>query len=221
MATCPCAHPHPPQAEQENFGLLAPTWGEGLRAGLSLSPPDAASGPGEPEQSYHGFLLHQPTPLKGTRDMAAVSGRKKEPPEESAVSSALSEGTRGPGERLQPRGTHRAQGTPREGKGGGRRASGSQHGCNQPGLPVSRPHQQTPIPGARASAPALFNLPVTHPEDFTVQPRLRVGPWPQRPPAVTGLQNSPQRAHLLSSQQSRGQRGPPQLACPVFPLQPG
>lgn len=123
------------------------------------------------------------------------------------------------GETATPR-DPQGMGDPTAGSGGGRRASGSQHRHNQPGLPVHRAHQETPIPGARAPAPALFNLPVTRPEDFTVQPRLRAGAWPQRPPAVTGLQNSPQRAHLLSSQRSRGRGAPPQLACPVFPLQP-
>lgn len=153
MVTVQCAHPHHhrhgwTQAEEGNFGLLVPTWRESLRAGLSLSPPDAALGPREPEQSYQGFLLYQP-PLKGTREMAGCLGREEEGTTRGIrhLLCLVGRNSGAGAETATPRGPQ-GMGDPTGGKGGGRRATGSQRRCNQPGLPVRRPHQQTPILGA-------------------------------------------------------------------------
>ena len=156
MVTIQGAHPHHhrhgwTRAGQGNFGLLVPTWREGLRAGLSLSPPDAALGPMEPEQSYQGFLLHQP-PLKGTSEMAGCLGQEEEGTTRGIcrLLCLVGRNSGARGETATPR-DPQGMGNPTGGKGGGCRATGSQHGCNQPGLPVRRPHQQTPIPGAYLS----------------------------------------------------------------------
>lgn len=88
-------------------------------------------------------------PLKGTREMAGCLGREEEGTTRGIchLLCLVGRNSGARGETATPR-DPQGMGDPTAGKGGGRRATGSQHGCNQPGLPVRRPRQQTPIPGA-------------------------------------------------------------------------
>ena len=195
MVTIQGAHPHHhrhgwTRAEQGNFGLLVPTWREGLRAGLSLSPPDAALGPMEPEQSYQGFLLHQP-PLKGTSEMAGCLGQEEEGTTRGIcrLLCLVGRNSGARGETATPR-DPQGMGNPTGGEGG--RVQGHRFPARvQPARTAC-----APAPPANPNPWGLFILPVTHPEEHPVQPRLRAGP--RRPPAVTGLQSS-QHTHLRSS----------------------
>lgn len=174
MVTRQCAHPHHrhgwTQAEQGNFGLLVPTWREGLRAGLSLSPPDAASGPGEPEQSYQGFLLYQPPSQRHQRDggVSRPGGRRNHPRNLPSPLPRRKE-LGGQGRDCNPEGPT-GHGGPHGGEGG--RAQGHQFPARvQPARTAC-----APAPPANPNPRGLSNLPVTRPEELPVQPRLRAGP---------------------------------------------
>lgn len=128
---------------------------EGLqRAGLSLSTLDTASGPGNQSKTTSVSFSISPHPSEGTRDMMGCAGQEEEGTTESLPSPLPCRGgTQGPGGLARPTG----HGDPTAGSGGGRRASGSQHRHNQPGLPVHRAHQETQSLGQEL-APAVFNL---------------------------------------------------------------
>lgn len=163
------------QAEQGNFGLLVPTWREGLRAGLSLSPPDAASGPGEPEQSYQGFLLYQPPSQRHQRDggVSRPGGRRNHPRNLPSPLPRRKE-LGGQGRDCNPEGPT-GHGGPHGGEGG--RAQGHRFLARvQPARTAC-----APAPPANPNPRGLSNLPVTRPEELPVQPRLmqprlRAGP---------------------------------------------
>lgn len=205
MVTIQGAHPHHhrhgwTRAEQGNFGLPVPTWREGLSAGLSLSPPDAALGP---RAKLPGFSSLSAPSQRHQRDggVSRPGGRRNHPRNLLSPLPRRKE-LGGQGRDCNPEGPT-GHGGPH---GGGR---GQAQGHRFPTRVQPARTACAPAPPANPNPWGLCNLPVTRPEERPVQPRLRAGP--QRPPAVTGPQSS-QHAHLLLTVEQGAGGGSPE-AC--------
>lgn len=211
--------PYPPDMaghnqKQRNFGLPVPTWRRSQGRTFSFNPSCLRTETGN--KTTLSFLLHLAASLKGTRDMMGCLGQeKKEPPRSLPSPLPCWENSRGARERLQPRETHRAWGDPASGEWAG--AQGQWFPAQaQPARTACAPGPpRNPNPWGKSPSPSI-NLPVTSPCRFHRAAKVESRAWPQRPPAVTGLQNSPQRAPpALLTARGRG-RGHPQLRVQSF-----
>ena len=189
MSACP---PHPPDmaAHKQNRGTSGSLFQPGEVSGSDFlfHPLMLPRDPGSQSKATMVSFSISPHPSKAPETWRVSLGGRRNHPRRLPSPLPCQKELRGQGRDCKPegptghRGPHRARGGQTQGQWFPARVQPARTAC-APAPPAN------PNPWGKGPSPSI-NLPVTHPEDFTTQPRLRVGTWPQRPPAVTGLQTS-------------------------------